>query len=69
LNKSFLLSPEAAASTEVKSGMCCRKNQARHIIFGFGFHCKRIVAIFMGWRKAVFSEQKTCSEQQLGHRK
>jgi hypothetical protein len=24
------------------------------IIFGFGFHCKRIVAIFMGWRAAAF---------------
>jgi len=26
------------------------------IIFGFGFHCKRIVAIFMGWRRTPISE-------------
>jgi hypothetical protein len=24
------------------------------IIFAFGFHCKRIVAIFMGWRERRF---------------
>jgi len=54
LNKSFLLSQKAAASTEVKSRMCWqRKIHARGIIFGFGFHCKWFVAIFMGWSKAV----------------
>jgi hypothetical protein len=31
-----------------------KKNFANNIIFGFGFHCKRIVATFIGWRNAGF---------------
>jgi hypothetical protein len=31
-----------------------RTTFAGGIIFRFRFHCKRIVAIFMGWRTAAF---------------
>jgi hypothetical protein len=50
-----LLSPEATASTEARiQNAPAVKIQTIGIIFAFGFHCKRIVAIFMGWPKAVF---------------
>jgi len=53
LNKSFcrrrkpLLQPQKNFSVKILTA---------RIIFAFGFHCKRIVAIFMGWRGTAFSE-------------
>jgi len=39
-------------------GLCWQNNFGAGIIFGFRFHCKRIVAIFMGWRTAAFLNKK-----------
>jgi hypothetical protein len=46
-----------------------RTTFAGGIIFGFRFHCKRIVAIFMGWRTAAFRLRSLLEKQIAGAQK
>jgi hypothetical protein len=54
LNKSFLLSPEAAASTEVKSGMCCRKKSGAAHHFRFRVPLQADCCYFYGMAEGRF---------------